>query len=374
MHGKPEVKIEIYGENLLASEFHRDTFGPVRNALKEVEMEDTASLGTESFTNRVSAELAKRGMSQSELAEKAGLSKPFVCRFLNGNRLPTHDVVTRIAHALNTTAGDFVQGTNAEAVFSIDSETVPSVDYKRLEELLTKVASDLEALKADHEAIKKVHFQLGQDHSALRTERDQALSNIASLELQLESLTREKQEWEQERRRLTGEKSRIEEDERQLRMENATMEGTLASLQKAHKDLKASEQQLRTEARDLASKLDASARDSKRFQAELHSARQAISQFERNARDANIRADEAERRCDELQERISNLEEVLTRQKQRSLELYEEYRKASTELQRVTNKSGGDAIAIALLSGVIGGGLGAAAATAMTPPGRRRRS
>lgn len=54
--------------------------------------------------------LKKRGMTQAELARKAGLTRSEVSRFATGERLPTLTVLLTIARALDVGLADLVRG------------------------------------------------------------------------------------------------------------------------------------------------------------------------------------------------------------------------------------------------------------------------
>jgi transcriptional regulator with XRE-family HTH domain len=52
------------------------------------------------FGEWLKLQLEERDMKQSELAEKIGVQPPQISRIISGEREPTTDVLTKIAHAL----------------------------------------------------------------------------------------------------------------------------------------------------------------------------------------------------------------------------------------------------------------------------------
>ena len=50
----------------------------------------------------------RAGLRQSELAEKAGLSKQFICDLEHGKSRPSGDSIVRLAYALQVDAGDLL--------------------------------------------------------------------------------------------------------------------------------------------------------------------------------------------------------------------------------------------------------------------------
>lgn len=51
----------------------------------------------------------KAGLRQSELAERAGLSKQFVCDLEHGRSSPSSKTIFRLANALRVDAGDLLR-------------------------------------------------------------------------------------------------------------------------------------------------------------------------------------------------------------------------------------------------------------------------
>jgi len=81
----------------------------------------------------------KNGLSQDKLAERAGISTPFVAMIEVSRKFPTPDVLERIAHALNIKTWQ---------LFS-----VPPPPGNEMERLHTDIVNNIEQVVAD--AVKK---------------------------------------------------------------------------------------------------------------------------------------------------------------------------------------------------------------------------
>ena len=60
------------------------------------------------FAKRISRKLVANNMKQIDLAEKTGIPKQTISRYMNCQRKPTYDTVILIAQALNCTPGDLI--------------------------------------------------------------------------------------------------------------------------------------------------------------------------------------------------------------------------------------------------------------------------
>lgn len=104
------------------------------------------------FSERVAALMSERGLSQKDLAVKAGVTESAMSYYLKGVRTPRSDVLTRIASVLNTST-DYLLGTVNN---SVSSETSAQLNYiqrnlsklndeqvKRAENILKAVFDDI---------------------------------------------------------------------------------------------------------------------------------------------------------------------------------------------------------------------------------------
>ena len=71
-------------------------------------------LEVKTMHNSVRDERIKAGISQAELAEKAGVSRPFLSNIENGSASPTIKTATAIATALGKTLNDIFQSKESE--------------------------------------------------------------------------------------------------------------------------------------------------------------------------------------------------------------------------------------------------------------------
>lgn len=87
---------------------------------------------TEIFRERLKKAREDRGMTQAELAEKAGLPPSSISHFEKGPRKPSFDTLRRLAKELKTTT-DYLLGRTAE----VDAEVKASVLFRKAAELGT---------------------------------------------------------------------------------------------------------------------------------------------------------------------------------------------------------------------------------------------
>jgi transcriptional regulator with XRE-family HTH domain len=99
------------------------------------------------FPERLRAAREKRGLSQGELAARAGLQASAISHFETGSRKPSFDNLRRLADALNVTT-DYLLGrvTEAEALAGSDKlhrhlERLTSADRDIAEDFLKLLAS-----------------------------------------------------------------------------------------------------------------------------------------------------------------------------------------------------------------------------------------
>ena len=58
--------------------------------------------------------LAKKGMTQRDLAEKTDCTEAAISHYIKGDRIPRASVLTKIAIALDTTSDDLMEGIPAD--------------------------------------------------------------------------------------------------------------------------------------------------------------------------------------------------------------------------------------------------------------------
>lgn len=62
--------------------------------------------------DRIREMLKNKGMTQRELAEKAGITEASISRYINDKRIPKITFVRKIADALGTTIDYLIEGSN----------------------------------------------------------------------------------------------------------------------------------------------------------------------------------------------------------------------------------------------------------------------
>lgn len=61
------------------------------------------------FSERLRAEIDKRGMKQNHLAKAAGVTEATICRYLNGTRMPRIENLCAIAEVLGCKCSDLIK-------------------------------------------------------------------------------------------------------------------------------------------------------------------------------------------------------------------------------------------------------------------------
>ena len=65
----------------------------------------------EQFGERLALLIKEKGLSQRELAQKAGVTEAAMSLYVKGTRIPRASVLARVAEALNTTSDYLMNGT-----------------------------------------------------------------------------------------------------------------------------------------------------------------------------------------------------------------------------------------------------------------------
>lgn len=68
----------------------------------------------DTFGRRLKILMADRGMSYTELAERAGISRQMVSRYMHNESIPSLFVAVHLAEALGVTVDDLVDGDLAQ--------------------------------------------------------------------------------------------------------------------------------------------------------------------------------------------------------------------------------------------------------------------
>ena len=103
----------------------------------------------QNFNERLCELLKKRGMSQKDLAEKAGITESAVSHYVRGDRFPRAKALAQIAIALGTTSDYLMNG----SVNDMDDEVITA---KRL------IARNVDQMSRE-EKMEIVEILLGND-------------------------------------------------------------------------------------------------------------------------------------------------------------------------------------------------------------------
>ena len=98
---------------------------------------------------RITELLNKRGMTQKELADLAGVTEATISRYVSGDRMPKSQILSNMATALKTTS-DYLLGNEEEG----DLES----DFTQIERLIARNAN-----KMTHKQRKELIDMLFQD-------------------------------------------------------------------------------------------------------------------------------------------------------------------------------------------------------------------
>ena len=99
--------------------------------------------------DRIQEQLEKMNLTQKELAEKVNVQEATISRYVNNERQPRSDILSRIASILNVTS-DYLLGTDERnSSYNIESKAkeileviksvgidLENIDYEKLEQLL----------------------------------------------------------------------------------------------------------------------------------------------------------------------------------------------------------------------------------------------
>lgn len=103
------------------------------------------------FSERVSALMSKRGLTQKDLSAKAGVTESAMSYYVNGSRVPRSDVLARIAKALGTST-DYLLGVSDKETFEGNDDLLylqrnlgklDSEELRKAEKILKAVFEDI---------------------------------------------------------------------------------------------------------------------------------------------------------------------------------------------------------------------------------------
>ena len=125
------------------------------NTIHKVKLEEGQDDDMSVFSERMSELMKSNGLSQKELAIKAGVTESAMSYYAKGERTPRSDVLTRIAKALGTTT-DYLLGNTSEATPNSNSR-----DLQYLQRNLGKLST--EQLKRAETMLKAAFYDIFDD-------------------------------------------------------------------------------------------------------------------------------------------------------------------------------------------------------------------
>ncbi|MBX7087129.1 MAG: helix-turn-helix domain-containing protein [Leptospirales bacterium] len=185
------------------------------------------------FADKVKALREKQGLSQAELAEKAGINPTALSRILGGERdlKPSH--ARSLADTLGVTVMELLHQTEHSEVFA---GWVPTEELTVSQQVIDRQATELDSLKIQLEGAKAENASLNTQLSQLFKRLEGADMENATLKGQIanfESIRTELNQARQAIAGLTGEKERLTS---QLERLTVSHQQTSSQLQ-AHKSL-----------------------------------------------------------------------------------------------------------------------------------------
>lgn len=109
---------------------------------------------TDNFIYRLSVLLDENNMTQTDLANKIGVSNVTICRYLTGERIPRLDVVAKVAHEFNVSL-DFLLGLSEDKDIK-DSDISLDLNIAIPIEKLYSLDNRCHLSKAQIELLKKI--------------------------------------------------------------------------------------------------------------------------------------------------------------------------------------------------------------------------
>lgn len=102
---------------------------------------------------RIANLLKKSGLTQRELADKVGVTKSSMSRYVNGSRIPKGTIVANIANALHTTS-DYLLGTEEDI----------TKEQKTIDGIAGAVKEDREKSKTVTDILEEVKQEMCDDY------------------------------------------------------------------------------------------------------------------------------------------------------------------------------------------------------------------
>lgn len=108
----------------------------------------------EKFSYRLSVLLEENNLSQTKLAQNIGTSNVTICRYLNGERIPRLDVVTKMADVFNVSI-DYLLGISDNKEFKGTNED-SDIDIALLIKNIYSLEGNFHLSKKQIDLIKKI--------------------------------------------------------------------------------------------------------------------------------------------------------------------------------------------------------------------------
>src|SRR5689334_12662804 len=107
------------------------------------------------FGDRLREVLEARGATQAWLAERSGIDRSLMSRFLGNDRVPTLETLQALAPALEKDIADLVAGTTAESRLSEGAAHVRRSDYEEAIGKVIEYESRIRDLEAQNSSLRQ---------------------------------------------------------------------------------------------------------------------------------------------------------------------------------------------------------------------------
>ena len=101
---------------------------------------------TEIFISRLEQVRKEKGLTQTKLASKAGVTKQAMSFYIRGKRIPKCDILVSIARALDISV-DYLVGTSNAKKRQTNADRIRNMSDDGLAEFLCRVKSDYQRMK-----------------------------------------------------------------------------------------------------------------------------------------------------------------------------------------------------------------------------------
>lgn len=191
----------------------------------------------QSFSERVRARRENLGLSQFQLADRAGIAPAVLSRVLSGTRQPTMDHLVRIAGGLETSVTELVAGTAVESVLQ---EWIPRADFEAAEKAKSTALEDATLARAEAKIKQSELDHLRRSSETYLKQIDELQAEVRKMQADLGAFPRMRSELTQLRLKvatLTAERDALEEGRAEFNTTIQSLQRDIATWEQAYGNL-----------------------------------------------------------------------------------------------------------------------------------------